>query len=208
MTSPIPAAARGPWIRLCNGQPFFLLDPSPDQVDLRTLVHALACTTRFCGHTHTPYSVAQHSLLVADLLPARLMRHGLAHDLHEALIGGVSSPMKMALRILEGQPSEGVGGYDLLRRLEDPIIAAVHVALGLSWPLPAADQARVRAADLTALATEMRDLMPVADLAGLPPPAPIRIRPMGWAKAEEAWLHRWQLLADAECARAPAVAAE
>lgn len=211
MTTAIPLAARGPYIRLCNGQPFFLLAPSPDQVDLRALVHALACTNRYTGHAFAPYSVAQHSLLVASLLPARLQRHGLAHDLHEALIGDDSSPKKVALRILEGQPSGGIGSHDVLSRLEGPIVAAIHQALGLSWPLATADAELLKRADLTALAMEMRDLFPEgsADLSGLPPPRPERVKPWPWAKAEERFLARWQQLTDAEAARAPApIAAE
>lgn len=73
------------WIQTYRGQTFDLLDPNPGQIDLEDLSMALSQLNRLGGHTQYPYSVAQHSLLVAQLLfdanqPNIVILQGLLHD--------------------------------------------------------------------------------------------------------------------------------
>lgn len=166
-----------------------IMQPDPGAIDMRFLASTLAKINRFNGRTPLPYSVAQHSVLVAQLLPARLRRYGLLHDAHEAILGDITSPVKSALRQLTA--------IDAVARLERAWDRAIHQALCLPWPLPGADAALMKAADMTALATEMRDLMdiPVHRLPCIP--APTIIRPWPWAKAEDQILTEWQRLSDA-----------
>lgn len=166
-----------------------IMAPDPAAIDIRFLAATLARINRYNGRTPLPYSVAQHSVLVATLLPARLRRHGLLHDAHEAILGDTTSPMKAALRQLTG--------IDALARLEAAWDRAIHTALYLPWPLPGEDAALIKAADMRALATEMRDLLdiPPARLPHAPDPTPIR--PLTWVKAEERFLDTWQRLTDA-----------
>ena len=126
--------------------------------DIPALAHALAQINRFTGHTVRPYSVAEHSLLCCEIarnqpivqaLPrkdqARVMLACLTHDLHEALVGDVSSPIK---RIV------GKAWTDF----EDRVERAVLDAHGLS-PLAEEFAELVKQVDLIALATEKRDLL-------------------------------------------------
>lgn len=181
---------------LSSGRAIDLLSPDPRLLSPRLVGAHLARINRYAGGTALPLSVAQHSLLVARLLPAHLRRHGLLHDGHEAIMGDIPGPTKAAIAHL--------GGGHALAVLEARLDAAIHRACGLPWPLSPLDQARLIAADRRALATEMRDLLgvPPDRLPHSPDPRPLRAMP--WAKAEEAWQAEWDRLTEAaDLAAAP-----
>lgn len=88
-----------------SGRMVDLLSPDPEQIELIDIAHALARITRFTGHGDRCFTVAQHSVMVHDL--ARVP-WALLHDAAEAYIGDVSSPLKMAMRVMAieaGAPS-------------------------------------------------------------------------------------------------------
>lgn len=71
--------------------------PTPEQVDINDIAHALAHTCRFGGHTKKFYSVAEHSIYVA-LHGTMLWRvYYLLHDAHEYLYQDIVSPLKTYL---------------------------------------------------------------------------------------------------------------
>ena len=72
---------------------FFL---APFNADIKSIAFSLSNINRFTGHVGI-YSVAQHSVLVAQQLPDNLKLSGLLHDAPEAYIGDVSSPLKRLL---------------------------------------------------------------------------------------------------------------
>lgn len=159
------------WIQTASGRTFDLLNPRPEDICVEDIAHHLASINRYTGAARRPYTVAQHSCYVAQLLPQRLRLAGLLHDASEAYTGDWSSPLKVAVREL---------CPDLIPKLLKPIERAVEEAFGLTW-LTEADHAAIKHADLVMLATEKRDLMPLdnrpgwGDSAGvveLPPPMP------------------------------------
>lgn len=118
------------------------------------IAHALAQINRFTGHCARPYSVAEHSLLVLDIGRATFDLTDqplvelalLMHDAHEICTGDVASPIKRVLgqawETFECQQQAALlDGYDLLDTFRE-------------------HSAKIKHADLTALATERRDLMP------------------------------------------------
>ena len=126
--------------------------------DIPALAHALSQINRFIGHTVRPYSVAEHSLLCCEIArnqplvqalarkdQARVMLACLTHDLHEALVGDVSTPIKHIV----GKAWTG---------FEDRVERAVLVAHGL-LPLAEEFSELVKQVDLIALATEKRGLL-------------------------------------------------
>lgn len=70
-----------------------------DVPSITVLAHALACQSRWTGHTSldgapVAYSIAQHCCLVADHLPEDLKLAGLCHDLPEAIFHDLSRRLR------------------------------------------------------------------------------------------------------------------
>lgn len=114
---------------------------TPDDVDIRDIAHSLALTNRFTGHTPSPYSVAQHSVVVSKLCPQEHALWGLLHDAPEAYLADISRPVKQAL--LDR-------GVTILKEIDKAIMAVVAKAFGLRMPEPP----EVKRADDNALANE------------------------------------------------------
>lgn len=152
-----------------SGREINLARITHSDITLYDISHALSQINRFAGHCRRPYSVAEHSLLAADIA---LRRYGLDvsgqmaslfHDGHEAYVGDVSSPVKSMLD-------------HTWHHLEARIERTVRIAFGL---LVACDMYRdiIKASDIVALATERMQLMPKA-----PTPWPILegVEPADW----------------------------
>ena len=129
-------------ILTATGQHLDLADPQPDQVSVTDIAAALSRICRFTGHCSEHYSVAQHSVMVSLLVPPEYALAGLLHDAAEAFLGDVAKPLKNLL------PD--------YRALEKRVEAVVFARFGLPPKLSAC----IKHADLVALATEKRDLMP------------------------------------------------
>jgi uncharacterized protein len=177
---------------------------------IEVIAHSLAQINRFTGHAARPYSVAEHSVLVADILAMQghnchVQRLGLMHDAHECMSGDAASPVKWVLNLA-------------WLMFENPLAKLVrqHYHLQTAYT---AYRALVKFADLTALATERRDLMPyqpernllweVIDAPGHKVPAletvclntPVR-EAMTWTHHRDAFLQRYALLT-AQCQQMP-----
>lgn len=115
MTGTVPPQ-HGFWSQTHSGAALDLLAPHPDSIVFDDIVRGLSRTARFNGQTIRFYSVAQHSLLVADILKAwgadmATQRLGLLHDAPEAYLGDIARPIKLLLpdyKRLEGQVWEAV----------------------------------------------------------------------------------------------------
>jgi hypothetical protein len=82
------------YIQLSNGEKHVLGEVFVP--DVESIAFALAHINRFTGHAGA-YSVAQHSVLVAQQLPPELKLAGLLHDATEAYLTDLSSPLKAML---------------------------------------------------------------------------------------------------------------
>lgn len=178
------------WIQTYTGRRFDLFAPQVDQIAIEDIAHALAMTCRFNGHTLRFYSVAEHSLRVAEILPARYRLWGLLHDAHEAYCGDVVRPLKRRLRIRATDGTTDERCYPDFQHYELQLQALIAARFELVLPMPA----EVGDADDILLATEARDLL-------LPPPEPwlVRARPlsprifqMTADQAEAQFLHRFK----------------
>jgi 5'-deoxynucleotidase YfbR-like HD superfamily hydrolase len=94
------------WQRMLSGRRLDILNPSPFDVEIEDIAHGLARVARWNGQTRGGqiFSVAQHSVLVAEILehiepaaPARWLLFALLHDAPEYVIGDMISPFKAAL---------------------------------------------------------------------------------------------------------------
>ncbi|MFH1495895.1 MAG: phosphohydrolase, partial [Pseudomonadota bacterium] len=79
------------------GNRFYPLEPRIDDVAIEDIAHGLAYQCRFNGQTSAFYSVAQHSLIVASLVPEELRFAALLHDAAEAYLGDMVKPLKVLL---------------------------------------------------------------------------------------------------------------
>lgn len=73
-----------------TGKHFNVYEPEVDMIDPRDISHSLAHLCRFNGHTREFYSVAQHSCIVADLVPEEHKLAALLHDATEAYLGDMT----------------------------------------------------------------------------------------------------------------------
>ena len=85
---------RGSWLQTYTGKQFYPFSPTVDSIDIIDIAHALAMTCRFGGHCKVFYSVAQHSVLVAEKAPPHLALRALMHDAPEAYVGDLVRPIK------------------------------------------------------------------------------------------------------------------
>lgn len=138
------------WILTRAGVKFDLIVPRPDMVRRSDIAYALARLVRFTGHGRIFYSVAEHSIHVADRVEdlggsADDVRAALLHDAPEAYVGDASSPLKAAMRVAA---AAGMSSYDII---EERVWCAIARAFNLATPeLPAI----VRQADHELLAIE------------------------------------------------------
>lgn len=153
-----------------SGRMVDLLDVKPEDINLDDIAHALAHTNRFIGHARRPYSVAEHSINVARLLPEPIKIYGLMHDAHEAYIGDISTPMKRALD--DSCPVRGdVGFTETLSRFTAAVDSAIYTALEVPPPGTTIEQA-VKYADAIMGVKELQELFanPPPDAKRLPLP--------------------------------------
>jgi hypothetical protein len=181
MREPTPG---GPWICTFTGVAFFPLDPSADEVRIEDVAHALSNKCRFNGMVTRFYSVAEHSVRVANLLVSSgaardTVLAGLLHDGSEAYLPDVPGPVKLSPVF-----------RDVWGPIEERVQVAVNRAFGLSQPHIAHLHPSIKVADRQMLATEKRDLMNAAkyEWAGLPEPLDDTIVPWSPTVAEVRFL--------------------
>ena len=100
MAEPDPAPpAPGPYLQTVSGRWVNPFDPDPQQLDAGDIARALANQCRFGGHCRVFYSVAQHSVIVSELVEQRGgdaedVFAALMHDASEAYLGDMPHPLK------------------------------------------------------------------------------------------------------------------
>lgn len=174
------------WFQTWTGLAFDFEDVIPENVVLADVAHSLALQCRFNGHVREFYSVAQHSVIVSEIVPRELARFGLLHDAAETFTGDLVKPVKDVLRQRYGDR-----GFQLLER---KIRVAILIRFGVPFPAPD-ELATVKAADRVALATERRDLMspPAQTWESIEDVEPLarRIIPWQWEEAQVRFLERF-----------------
>ena len=91
--------APGPYLQTVSGRRVNPFDPEPDQLDIEDIARALGNQCRFGGHCRVFYSVAQHSVIVSELVErgggdAEDVFAALMHDASEAYLGDMPHPIK------------------------------------------------------------------------------------------------------------------
>ena len=117
---------------MLSGRRLDILEPSPLDIEIEDIALGLSRVARWNGQTvgEHGYSVAQHSILVTELVagtrpgvPVSCLLAALLHDAPEYVTSDLVTPFK-----------DAVG--ETYRRLETRMATAVHVAFGLPAELP------------------------------------------------------------------------
>lgn len=138
------------WMQMASGKGVDLARPRPEDVDFNDIAVHLSRITRFTGAAKI--TVAQHSVLVACLLPVELQAHGLLHDAHEAYFGDDGTPKKNLIALVS--PTAAAAIADLKRRWDLAIWEAARLK-----PPTEEEHRQVKVADYMALSIERRDCM-------------------------------------------------
>lgn len=139
-----------------TGIHFVPASPTEDMFCLEDIAHALSMTCRYGGHTDFFYSVAEHSVRLAEAAQAEgqsvdVQLAALFHDAAEAYIGDVPMPIKVLLG-------------DKIRELEDTFMSMIAKKFGITQ----LDHEWVKRADARIVGNEMRAFFPRNCPIGIP----------------------------------------
>jgi len=177
----------GPHIQTLSGRRVNPFDAAPEDIDPADIALALSNLCRFGGHSRAFYSVAQHSVIVCDLLaetgaPADQVLAALLHDASEAYLGDLPHPIKHRSEL-------GAQFKAAEHRLE----AVINARFGL----PPEASAAIKPIDRALLATERRTFSRVAwewpELDGVEP-LDLEIEPWEPRRAAREFLDRYERL--------------
>ncbi|MEM6666756.1 MAG: HD family hydrolase [Pseudomonadota bacterium] len=186
---------------MLSGRRLDLLDPSPLDVEIEDIAHGLARVARWNGQTSGAhiYSVAQHALLVEDIVGDLYPRMSaddrlttLLHDGAEYVIGDMISPFKAVMG----------GAYKVV---EARIQGAIHLRFGLPAETTDALHQRIKRADRVSAYYEATRLAGFAEREAREffgkPPARIAahgrhdwLQPLGADAAKLAFLERFETI--------------
>lgn len=147
-----------------TGRTVSVVDPKPSDICLEDIARALSRVQRFGGHTHKPYSVAEHSVLVSYLCKPENALVGLFHDASEAYVGDVISPLK--------------GNIPAYKGIERQWMIAIAEAMDIPGLLDFNED--VHQADAVALQTERRDVFTPSRVSLNGPPPSERFKATGY----------------------------
>jgi len=173
------------WMLTVTGSVVDLQLAMPHQISVLDIAHALSLINRYHGHTRRPYSVAEHSLLVVEIMERELGEHdpqtllaALMHDAHEAYTHDLAAPLKEALQVIARRDGRNMSDY---MRVERELQMEVLCRFDL-YPTYSRHHEIIKQCDLIALATERRDLMPAGGPAW---PALNDVSPVSWITLEQ-----------------------
>lgn len=191
---------RGPYMNTFSGISFYFLTPRPEDILIEDIAHHLAFQSRSTGAVIRDYSVAQHSLLVCDLVIEEITRQdfknqnisagwavsyiamqALLHDAEEFVTGDINKPLK-----------------SLLAPILDPIAKGIKKVIGIKLGYDLINMPpMIKHADNVAMATEKEQLYLPSDVIWhkLPEPDTNIIPTMTSLEAEAAFLKRFHRLA-------------
>ena len=170
------------WMLTASGGVVNLHHLAPDTLHLHDIAHHLARTDRYNGACKRPYSVAEHSLLVCDILATEfgerdptVLLAALLHDAHEAYTGDLASPMKQIIG-------------DAWAIEEHRIAYAVRRRFGVAEAYASAAN-HIHSADMMALSTERLQLLPPS---GPVWPCTLSHPPVKWINLDDQAQFDWE----------------
>ena len=176
----------GPYLQTVSGRWLNPFDPDPDQIELGDIARALANQCRFGGHCRVFYSVAQHCVIVSELIEqegagADEALAALMHDAAEAYLGDLPHPIKHRSPL-------GLA----FREAEAPLERVIRTRFSITDSPPA-----IKRLDRALLATERRafsaERWQWPELEGIEP-LDVELEPWSPDAAAEAFTRRFEVL--------------
>ena len=206
VSGPRSRAPARAWQRMLSGRRLDILMPSPLDIEIDDIAHGLARVARWNGQTKGAFgfSVAQHSVLVEDILSRNAPRLSqkwrlacLLHDAPEYVIGDMITPFKSNL----GKS---------YKEIEASLMEAVHLRFGLPAHLPDAITKSIKRADRMAAYLEATQLAGFEEAEAmrlfsrpLGTPADLSLTALPPLKAAALFLRRFELLSGQKTAKTP-----
>ena len=166
----------GEWMQTWMGGRFWPLDPRVEDVDVRDIAHSLSMQCRYAGHLDRHYSVAEHCVLVSQVVSPASALTALLHDATEAYVVDVPRPLKGSL----------IGYKDIENGVW--LVIAKFFGIDPEWP------SDVKDADNRIILNERNALMSHAERGAWNQdnmdPLPLTIHAWDAWEAEDAWLNR------------------
>jgi len=141
------------WIETFTGKRVNPIHLDEELIDIVDIAHSLSLQCRFIGHCLVFYSIAEHSILVADLVSKgldwadghspednRTCLAALLHDAAEAYVGDIARPIKHD------------NAFKYAREIEQQILGKIM----LKYNCTGADWQLIKKADNIMLATEAK----------------------------------------------------
>lgn len=169
---------------------FYCLDPRPEDIHIVDIAHSLSMKCRFNGHSDRFYSVAEHSMAVANQCSPENKLYGLLHDAAEAYLPDIPRPVKYSVEVIANQ----------IREIEHNIMRVILNKYGLKDEIP--DE--VREVDSRMCLTEGNMLMKDTsewDLRWKHKPYDMILYCMGPRTAKNTFLSNFKLYQSEEIAR-------
>lgn len=142
----VDAHRAGDFMQTYTGRQFWPMDPRDFEVDINDIAHSLSMQCRYAGHVDRFYSVAEHSVLLAEWVnqyDSDATLWALMHDASEAYLVDVPRPVKPFLT-----------GY---KAAESKVMAAICNRFNLPLRMPEI----VHEADNRIIADELINLVPM-----------------------------------------------
>lgn len=112
------------WIQTYTGRQVWPLEMKPEDIDPIDIAYGLGRQARYTGHTRLFYSVAEHTVLMAGVVPDELKPWALLHDASEAYLHDIPRPLK---RLPE---------FTAYLDIEDRVMRTVADRFDLALPMP------------------------------------------------------------------------
>lgn len=179
------------YIETYTGRLLTPLDPDPADMSVQDIAHALAMKCRYSGHSRNFYSVAEHSVLMAEWFEkqdcAFRALYALLHDANEAYLPDVPSPVKQALpwwAEIEGRMDKAVMRFFNCYLLRDRAIMSDVKRADTRIKLAEAESLLVSGG--MSFGAWAQDFTPL----------PVQVRCWTPARAKQAWLDAYDRLKD------------
>lgn len=163
------------FIQIVSGEFFSFTDPLNSNFTIEDIAHALSNVCRYSGHSNEFYSVAQHSVLVSQVVPPEHALLGLMHDATEAFLSDIPSPLKKILP-----------DYCMIEKY-------IETCILTKFNLPTELPPDIKVADLRVLVTEKKSLLLPRSWGNLDliEPLDMVIIPLPPKEAKQLFLDRW-----------------